>query len=321
VSPDSLSLFPNEPESAAPPVPEARRVSPDLVKLDPMIRTLQTRLSAIEADLDELRDLAARVASEHRRIEHARNEAAQSLKVRERMLRNEAPYVVQGDVVTDELPAPPRYELARRHHHQWNPRRLRASTTALVTGMIPGPVRVRWPRFATPPWLVTVPQHAGDYAAATGAFALLVIAALIISPGEGPVRRDLPAVPAIARLEPVAAPVAQLEAPRPRSSETRTAAVAAAAGTSGETLRAATERLPRFIGTLSVRSEPAGASVFVNHEYVGETPLRIPRVRAGSHVVWVEGDGYRRWTAGVLVPADKVTRVNVNLERSPEGQR
>jgi hypothetical protein len=72
---------------------------------------------------------------------------------------------------------------------------------------------------------------------------------------------------------------------------------------------------PAFLGTLAVQSEPAGAAVFVNQNYVGETPLQLPRLRAGSHVVWVQEDGYRRWTAGVTVPADRVTRIRVNLER------
>jgi PEGA domain len=323
VSPDSLSLFPHEPESTTPRVPEVRRVAPDRVQLDPMVRTMQARLSAIEAELEQLRSLAARVANEHRRIEHARLEAAHSLKVRERVLRNEAPYVVQGDIVTEEIPVPssPRYELAR-HSHNWNVRKLRANTTALVEGMLPRPVRLQWPRFAAPEWLLTAPRHVVDYAAAAGAFALLVIAALTISPGDGVLRRDLPRVPAIAQLDAPAVPTAPIEVAPARLTTGPTArALAAADQVAAAPRQIAGERNPMFIGTLAVRSEPAGAAVFVNREYVGATPLNIPRVRAGSHVVWVEGDGYRRWTDSVLVPADKVTRVNVNLQRSPDEQR
>ena len=322
MSPDSLSLFPHEPESTTPLAPEVRRVAPDRARLDPMVRTMQARLSAIESELEQLRTLAARVASEHRRVEHARLEAAHSLNVRERVLRNEAPYVVQGDVVTDEipLPPPPRYELARYYHH-WNARKLRANTTELVAGMLPRPVRLQWPRFAVPEWLLTAPRHAIDYAAAAGAFALLVIAALTISPGDS-LRRDVPSVPAIARLEAPALPTAPIEvAPASVGVRPTARALAAADGVAAATGQIAGERHPTYIGTLAVLSEPAGAAVFVNREYVGATPLNIPRVRAGSHVVWVEGDGYRRWTDSVLVPADKVTRVNVNLERSPDGQR
>ena len=67
------------------------------------------------------------------------------------------------------------------------------------------------------------------------------------------------------------------------------------------------------IGTLAIASNPSGAAVYINRQYVGETPLRVPGLRAGEHVVWLEYEGYHRWTAGVLVPADKLTRVEPKL--------
>jgi hypothetical protein len=72
-----------------------------------------------------------------------------------------------------------------------------------------------------------------------------------------------------------------------------------------------------FVGSLLVESDPVGATVFVNRERVGETPLRLPEMAAGSRVIWVESEGYQRWSAGVLVPADKLTRLNVKLTRDP----
>ncbi len=73
-----------------------------------------------------------------------------------------------------------------------------------------------------------------------------------------------------------------------------------------------------FVGTLTVESEPAGASVFINQSRVGQTPLTLPDLRAGSRVVWVESDGYQRWSASVLVPADKTTKIGVRLQRDPQ---
>ena len=70
-----------------------------------------------------------------------------------------------------------------------------------------------------------------------------------------------------------------------------------------------------YVGTLLVESDPVGATVYINHERVGETPLRLPDVRAGSRVIWVESEGYERWSAGVAVPADKLTRLNVKLTK------
>lgn len=63
-----------------------------------------------------------------------------------------------------------------------------------------------------------------------------------------------------------------------------------------------------------VDSEPAGSAVFVDRQLVGETPLELTQLRAGSHVVRIERDGYDRWTAAVLVAADKQTRVSATLQ-------
>ncbi len=321
-SSDSLSLFPHEPESANAEPVEVRPVPHDRVQLDPMLLTMQSRLNALEADLQQLRALASRVASEHRRIEQARLEAAHSLKVRQRVLRNEPPYVVQGDILTNEIDAlAPPYGLGHRHHHrhQWSTRQLRANTGALVATMTPRPLRLRWPRVTAPEWMQTVPRHLGDYAAATGAFALLVIAALTVSPGEGVLGRDVPPVAAIARFESPVVPAPPVVLPARAPAPKVVPAAVTPDVVPAVRRQTAVERIPVFEGTLSVLSEPAGAAVFVNREYVGETPLQIPRVRAGSHVVWVEGEGYHRWTRGVLVPADKITKVSVNLERQQGG--
>ena len=38
-----------------------------------------------------------------------------------------------------------------------------------------------------------------------------------------------------------------------------------------------------------------------NRKTVGSTPLRVEKLRAGSHLIWIERDGYRRWTRVVAV--------------------
>ena len=50
---------------------------------------------------------------------------------------------------------------------------------------------------------------------------------------------------------------------------------------------------------------------------VGTAPVRVTNLRAGAHLVWVESEGFRRWTRVVTVPAERVTRVTASLE--PEG--
>lgn len=69
-----------------------------------------------------------------------------------------------------------------------------------------------------------------------------------------------------------------------------------------------------YVGTLTVDSEPAGSAVFVDREFVGQTPLHLSGLRVGSRVVRIERDGFDRWTTAVLVAADKQTRVSARLQ-------
>jgi hypothetical protein len=71
--------------------------------------------------------------------------------------------------------------------------------------------------------------------------------------------------------------------------------------------------IPQFIGVLGVASVPTGAAVFIDQQDIGKTPLQLKRLRAGSHAIRIEHEGYERWTTAVLVPADKQTRVSAKL--------
>lgn len=68
-----------------------------------------------------------------------------------------------------------------------------------------------------------------------------------------------------------------------------------------------------YVGTLSIDAEPGG-DVFVDRRIVGHTPLRVTSLKAGSHLIWIERDGYQRWTRVVQVPADRVSRVWADME-------
>ena len=73
---------------------------------------------------------------------------------------------------------------------------------------------------------------------------------------------------------------------------------------------------PAYRGTLIVDSVPRGATVLINQRRAGTTPLRVQNHAAGSHAVWVELNGFQRWTSGVHVAADTTTRVSPTLFRS-----
>ena len=72
---------------------------------------------------------------------------------------------------------------------------------------------------------------------------------------------------------------------------------------------------PRFVGTLLIESDPAGAAAFVNQESVGSTPVLLKDLRAGSYVVRLEYEGYQRWSTAATVSAVRQERVRAKLER------
>jgi len=72
-----------------------------------------------------------------------------------------------------------------------------------------------------------------------------------------------------------------------------------------------------YVGTLSIDATPGG-EVFIDRRPAGQTPLRVQNLKAGSHLVWIEREGYRRFTRVVQVPADRVSRVWADLEPIPE---
>jgi PEGA domain-containing protein/protein kinase-like protein len=69
-----------------------------------------------------------------------------------------------------------------------------------------------------------------------------------------------------------------------------------------------------FTGSIYVDSRPRGANVLVDGKSVGQTPLSVPDVRIGSHVVRIEMAGKKPWTATTRVAAGSIARVTGSLE-------
>ncbi len=103
-----------------------------------------------------------------------------------------------------------------------------------------------------------------------------------------------------------AAPAAVEKAPAPSAAPIRDAPVRT------------TPRRIDYLGTLSIEALPE-AEVFINRKPAGRTPVRLTDLKAGSHLVWLQRDGFRRFTRVVQVPADRVTRVSATLD--PVGTR
>jgi hypothetical protein len=98
-----------------------------------------------------------------------------------------------------------------------------------------------------------------------------------------------------ARLDRTAAPVRPSPAPATRTPAKPTSADA-------------------FTGSLYVDSRPRGATVFLDGKNVGQTPLSIPQVAIGAHVVRLEMTGKRTWTSSTRVVAGETARVTGSLE-------
>ncbi len=70
-----------------------------------------------------------------------------------------------------------------------------------------------------------------------------------------------------------------------------------------------------FTGSIYVDSRPRGARVLIDGRPVGTTPLSVPDVRIGAHVIRLELPGHRPWSASTRVTAGEVARVTGSLER------
>jgi serine/threonine protein kinase len=70
----------------------------------------------------------------------------------------------------------------------------------------------------------------------------------------------------------------------------------------------------RFTGAIFIDSRPRGAKVFVDGKEVGTTPVKVPEVGVGAHVVRLELADHRTWTNGIRVTAGEETRVTGSLE-------
>jgi hypothetical protein len=67
-------------------------------------------------------------------------------------------------------------------------------------------------------------------------------------------------------------------------------------------------------GTVYVDSRPRGARVSIDGRDIGVTPLRLPDVTPGMHVIRLELPGHRAWVASRLIIGGQETRVTGSLD-------
>ena len=107
-----------------------------------------------------------------------------------------------------------------------------------------------------------------------------------------------------------------LTADRPsRSLEVQLSAISAPASS-----RSSRETRPAspMTGSLNVDSRPTGASVIINGQAAGTTPLTMASVAPGTITVRIERPGYRPWTQTIALKAGERRRVAASLEIDQE---
>jgi serine/threonine protein kinase len=70
-----------------------------------------------------------------------------------------------------------------------------------------------------------------------------------------------------------------------------------------------------FTGSVYVDSRPRGATVIIDGKSMGTTPVRIPEVRIGSHVIRLQLADHSDWTTSTRVVSGQEARVTGSLER------
>lgn len=68
-------------------------------------------------------------------------------------------------------------------------------------------------------------------------------------------------------------------------------------------------------GTLSIDSRPVGASVFIDGQLVGTTPLLLPHISPGTHTVRLKLAAHQDWRSTEQVVPDGRNRVTAALEQ------
>jgi serine/threonine protein kinase len=107
----------------------------------------------------------------------------------------------------------------------------------------------------------------------------------------------------------------QPETTAPRAAPQRPAPQPAPAAGSARPAPAEQQRPGSYTGSIYVDSRPRGAQVFVDGRAVGTTPLSVPDVAIGSHVVRLELSDHRSWSVVTRVSAGRQERVTGSLER------
>lgn len=184
------------------------------------------------------------------------------------------------------------------------------TTSAMVVGVLIGFASgyLTSPGFNVPGATVpgaTVPRATAPHAAVPQATVPEAAAPEAAAPKAAP-----PAAPATLNPSP-----SQISATavNPPSSKANTGGPLSAAPVREPRVPAAAAAITRPQGSIVVMSRPPGADVALDGRVVGQTPMSIPNVTEGMHVLGIELPGFSRWATTVRVEAGEPTRVGASL--------
>jgi hypothetical protein len=68
-------------------------------------------------------------------------------------------------------------------------------------------------------------------------------------------------------------------------------------------------------GTLTVLSQPSAATVYVNDEQIGRTPLTLASISPGAYRVRVELEGHPAWSSSIQIEAGSSEKMIAFIEK------
>ncbi|HII76205.1 MAG TPA: PEGA domain-containing protein, partial [Methanolinea sp.] len=83
--------------------------------------------------------------------------------------------------------------------------------------------------------------------------------------------------------------------------------------TGNDVMRVPLSLTPVPLGSITFESVPAGASVYLDGQFRGMTPLSLHDVPAGSHAVMITSEGFQDVVSAVEVTGGKTTLVSETL--------
>jgi diacylglycerol kinase family enzyme len=89
--------------------------------------------------------------------------------------------------------------------------------------------------------------------------------------------------------------------------------------TTGKTSQEQTQikEVPKDFGIISITSEPAGAKIFIDGEYKGQTPADIS-LTTGTYQIFLQRQLYEPYKESVVIEKGQTKTLNIRL--SPEGK-